>query len=149
LIEFKLKGITKVVFGDIALVGLKEYRDNLLSKEGMTGVYPLWKQPTLKLIYEFLDLKFSTTICCICTEFLTKDDVSQIIDNKYIEKLNKSIDPCGENGEFHTFCWDGPIFETPIQFTLGEKIFKPLQMPSDKEIRDDEGFWFCDLIPTT
>ena len=140
--------ITKVVYGDIALEDLKEYRDNLLLQVGMTGIYPLWKQPTSKLIYEFLDLNFKTTICCIYTQYLAKGNVGKIIDNQFINELKNVVDPCGENGEFHTFCWSGPIFKKSIRFSLGKKIFKPVQMPNNKDKKSNEGFWFIDLIPT-
>ncbi|MBL4624018.1 MAG: diphthine--ammonia ligase [Flavobacteriales bacterium] len=144
--EFVKQGIYKVIYGDIFLEDLKEYRDNLLLQVGMAGVYPLWQRSTSAIIVEFLDLEFSTTTCCVYTKFLTKKEVGQLVDKQFVDGLNSSVDPCGENGEFHTFCWNGPIFKYPVPFSLGEKVFKPIQMPKETESKGVEGFWFCDLL---
>ena len=69
------------------------------------------------------------------------------MDEKFISSLPPSVDPCGENGEFHTFCFAGPVFKNNISFSTGEKIYRPLEMKTaDKKI-STKGFWYCDLIP--
>ena len=149
LMKFKGQGITKVIYGDIFLGDLRAYRDSNLAKLGMQGVYPLWKQNTKALIDEFLSLGFKTITCCTNDAYLGEDRVGEIIDQKYIDTLPSDVDPCGENGEYHTFCYDGPLFRYPVKFAKGEKIYRPLEIKTT----DDEcnpkvqtrGFWFCDL----
>ena len=147
LLEYKEKGITHVIFGDIFLEDLKDYRNKNLSKVGLEGHYPLWKEDTSNLVKEFLNSGFKTVTCCISDRFLNKSHVGETITNKWLENLPKQVDPCGENGEFHTFCYNGPIFKRPIEFSIGEKIYKALD---DKYINLDEspsttGFWFCEF----
>lgn len=147
LLKYKAQGVTHVIFGDIFLEDLKEYRDNNLAKVGLKGHYPLWKKNTQELINEFLDKGFKTITCCINDQYLTKEHSGKEITKEWIAKLPKEVDPCGENGEFHTFCYDGPIFSKPVKFSIQEKVYKPL----DEEFIDNskspttKGFWFCEL----
>jgi uncharacterized protein (TIGR00290 family) len=147
LLEYKKKGITHVIFGDIFLEDLKEYRDNNLVKVGLKGYYPLWKRDTKNLVDEFLNEGFQTITCCVNDKYLTKNHVGVVITKQWLNELPKEVDPCGENGEFHTFCFDGPIFKKPIKFSTAEKIYKAL----DEKfiIKTDEpktsGFWFSEL----
>lgn len=145
LVEQKSKGVTKIVFGDIFLEDLRAYRENNLAKVGLTAVFPLWKKNTKELIQEFFDWGFKTITCCVNDAYLGEDKVGVELDKNFVSNLPANVDPCGENGEFHTFCYTGPIFKTPIKFTIGEKVYKPLEIKSD-EIKT-QGFWFCDLIP--
>ena len=150
LLKFKSEGIENVIFGDIFLEDLRTYRENNLSKVGMTGVFPLWKKDTQELLKEFLALKFKTIICCTNDAYLGKEWAGRIIDEKFLSSLPPNVDACGENGEFHTFCFDGPIFKQPIKISTGEKVYKPLEI----KITDDcnlpksqtKGFWFCELL---
>jgi len=78
--------------------------------------------------------------------------ISKIIDKPFIDQLPANVDPCGENGEYHTFCFDGPIFKKKINFTIGEKIYKPLEIKNDDNHTyatntATKGFWFCELAP--
>lgn len=155
LLKFKAEGINHIIFGDIFLEDLKKYREDNLAKVGMKGVFPLWKQDTKLLLKEFLSIGFKTITCCTNDAYLGKEWVGKIIDEKFLNELPKNVDACGENGEFHTFCFDGPIFKNPIQIKVGEKIFKPLEIKvkDDKEKSNHpsfsssqtQGFWFCDL----
>ena len=143
-------------FGDIFLEDLKAYRDTKLSEVGITGVYPLWKQDTKALLTEFLSLGFKAITVCVNAQYLDKSFVGRVIDEQFINDLPENVDICGENGEFHTFVFDGPIFKTPVQFSVGEKVHRTYQ-PSDndddncyqkdKEVSWDTGFWYCDLLP--
>lgn len=148
LLEYKTKGITHVIFGDIFLEDLKVYRDNNLSKVGLKGHYPLWKRDTSELINEFLEKGFKTITCCINDRYLNKDHSGVLITKNWIKSLPKEVDPCGENGEFHTFCIDGPIFKKKLNVSAGEKVYKPLdsEFVKAEETPHTKGFWFTDIM---
>lgn len=144
----KAKGITHSIFGDIFLEDLKKYREEQLETIGMTAVFPLWKKNTIELIYEFLDLGFKTIVTCVNETYLDKSFAGRIIDQDFIKDLPGNVDPCGENGEFHTFTFDGPLFKNPIPFNIGERVKKTYPKPkTDEESEEGEYvFWFCDLV---
>lgn len=144
----KSQGNTHSIFGDIFLEDLRKYREEQLQSIGMEAVFPLWKQNTLDLIHEFLDLGFKTIVTCVNETYLDKSFAGRIIDKDFIKDLPYNVDPCGENGEFHTFTFDGPIFKNPIQFEIGETVKKTYPKPKSDENETDEEyvFWFCDLI---
>ncbi|SHE43059.1 diphthine--ammonia ligase [Chryseobacterium sp. OV279] len=146
--EIQAMGITQSVFGDIFLEDLRKYREDQLKSIGMEGVFPLWKQNTTDLIHEFLDLGFKTIVTCVNETYLDKSFAGRIIDRDFIRDLPKNVDPCGENGEFHTFTFDGPIFREPVQFEIGETVKKTYPKPKANPDDQDEAyvFWFCDLI---
>jgi uncharacterized protein (TIGR00290 family) len=148
LLEYKNKGVTNVIFGDIFLEDLRAYRENNLSKVGLTAVFPLWKKNTKDLINEFFDLGFKTVICCVNDAYLGEEIVGKEITPELIRGLPQSIDPCGENGEYHTFCYEGPIFKKVVNFSVGEKIYKPLELKTieNSEEIQTKGFWFAELI---
>lgn len=135
-------GFTTSAFGDIFLEDLRKYREDQLEKVGFTCVFPLWKRDTKFLLKEFLRLGFKAITVCINANLLEEHFVGRIIDDDFINDLPSNVDCCGENGEFHTFCYDGPIFNQKIDFTIGEKIYKEYQHQEQKT-----GFWFCDLLP--
>jgi len=151
--KFRLEGITHAVFGDIFLEDLKKYRDERLAEAGMTGIYPLWKRDSHELIGEFLNLGFGTVIAC--TQARLEDFVGQEITHDLIKDLPADVDVCGENGEFHTFVFKGPIFSSPINYKTGEKVFKEYTAPknaddtcfSSDSVKKISGFWYCDLLP--
>ncbi|WP_316799396.1 diphthine--ammonia ligase [Pedobacter frigidisoli] len=151
LAKLKAEGITHSIFGDIHLEDLRAYREKKLEEIGLKAIFPLWKMDTRLLIQEFLNLNYKTIMVCtqqnlemVCGEVITLD----LIDN-----LPPEIDPCGENGEFHTFAFQGPIFRKKIEFELGEKIFKTYRAPVNTDPKNEEakdstsisGFWFIDL----
>ncbi|MFL9834855.1 Dph6-related ATP pyrophosphatase [Chryseobacterium terrae] len=146
--EIKSRGNNHSIFGDIFLEDLRKYREDQLQKIGMKAVFPLWKQNTIDLINEFLSLGFKTVVTCVNETYLDKSFAGRIIDKNFIKDLPKNVDPCGENGEFHTFTFDGPIFRKPIQFEIGETVKKTYPKPkSDENMGNGEYvFWFCDLI---
>lgn len=155
--ELKQNGLENAVFGDIHLEDLRAYRDSKLSEVGIKGVYPLWKQNTRDLLKEFLDLGFKTITVCVNAKLLGKEFVGRIIDEDFIKDLPKNIDVCGENGEFHTFCYDGPIFKNPIAFEIGEKVKRGYTLHKNnndncysskqKNTKNyDTSFWYCDLL---
>ncbi len=145
--EIQSQGVTHSIFGDIFLEDLRKYREDQLQAIGMEGVFPLWKIDTGELIHEFLNLGFKTIVTCVNEMYLDKSFAGRIIDKDFIKDLPEKVDPCGENGEFHTFTFDGPIFKNPVQFEIGEVVKKTYPKPKSDE-NDEDGeyvFWFCDL----
>ncbi|WP_363317916.1 ATP-binding protein [uncultured Algibacter sp.] len=116
VLRLKKDGFTHTAFGDIFLEDLRVYRENQLAKQNIKAVFPLWKRDTKALLNEFLNLGFKTIIVCANSKYFDEDFVGTVIDENFIKNLPEGVDPCGENGEFHTFCFDGPIFKTPIKF---------------------------------
>lgn len=150
--EQKAKGVEYVFFGDIFLEDLRAYRDNNLAKAGMKGVYPLWKLDTTQLAHDFIKLGFKTILCCTNDAYLGEDEVGHLFTQDFLQSLPANVDPCGENGEFHTFCFDGPIFKEPVKVVKGEKVYKPLEIKVSKDhppIKGPraQGFWFCEISP--
>jgi len=148
MMEIKSLGISHSVFGDIFLEDLRQYREEQLKSIGIEAVFPLWKQNTLDLIHEFLDLGFKTIVTCVNETYLDKSFAGRIIDSNFIRDLPANVDPCGENGEFHTFTFDGPLFSAPIPFEIGETVKKTYPKPKSETFDKDEDyvFWFCDLV---
>jgi uncharacterized protein (TIGR00290 family) len=154
--DFKNEGVTHSIFGDIFLEDLRKYREDKLRTIGFEGVFPLWKIDTQELIHEFLDLGFKTIVTCVNEKFLDKSFVGRVIDEQFINDLPDKVDVCGENGEFHTFTYDGPIFSKPIEFEIGEIVHRKYEKPKTTvsnsacdtdDTAFDYGFWYCDLIP--
>ncbi len=152
LSRLSAEGITHSIFGDIFLEDLRNYRDARLAEVNMKGIYPLWKRDTRKLIDEFLHLGFGTVIACTQEEL--GELAGQEITKQLINDLPATVDVCGENGEFHTYAFKGPIFKEEIKYKTGEKIFKEYKAPN--KAGDDcagsdrvkkTGFWYCDLLP--
>ncbi len=131
--EYHQNGIDSVVFGDLFLEEVRAYRDQFLAKHGMKGLYPVWQRNTANFIKEFIELAFKAVLSCVDSKTLDKSFAGKTIDEAFISSLPTNVDPCGENGEFHTFVYDGPNFAKPVEFSLGEVILR-------------EGFWFRDLF---
>ncbi len=145
LLRAKSEGIQHVIFGDIFLDDLRIYRENNLEKIGMYGIFPIWKSETKWLINDFINKGFKTITCCTNDAYLDENWVGKEIDKSFIEQLPANVDPCGENGEFHSFCYDGPLFKEKIDFRIGEKIYRPLELKMNETGSETKGFWFCDL----
>jgi uncharacterized protein (TIGR00290 family) len=140
LLQAKSEGVEYVIFGDIFLEDLRIYRENNLAKIGLKAVFPLWKNDTKVLMHDFLQQGFQTITCCVSDKYLDESFCGQIINAGFLSRLPADVDPCGENGEFHTFCFDGPIFKNKIDFSIGEKTYK-----STEYLKEKYGFWYCDL----
>jgi len=134
LLKFKNEGINEIVFGDIFLEDVKKYRDELLNKLDMKGVYPIWKKDSKELARKFIELGFKAVTTCVDSQQIDKKFVGREYDSEFLNDLPNSADHCGENGEFHTFVYDGPLFDKKIYFTKGEIVFR------------DDRFYYCDLI---
>lgn len=155
---FAQEGFAHAFFGDIFLEDLKKYREDRLAQIGFTAHFPIWQRDTTDLIREFLDLGFKTILVCVKSELLDKSFAGRVIDEDFLKDLPKGIDSCGEHGEFHTFVFDGPIFQQPIAFNVGETVYREYRAPQTAHTNDpcqpgshkkaaSMGFWFCDLIP--
>ena len=134
LAEFKQSGITRVVFGDVFLDWIREYRQNNLSKLDMEGVFPIWGRDTAELARSFIILGFQAVVTCVDTRVLNERFLGRVIDERFLAELPPAVDPDGENGEFHSFVFAGPIFKKRIAYTLGESVSR-------------DSFCFCDLLP--
>ncbi len=128
------QGVTHVVFGDLFLEDIRAYRDAQLSRLGLTGVYPLWKRDTPALAREMLDAGLRASLVCVDPRKLDRSFAGRAFDDALLASLPGSVDPCGENGEFHTFVSAGPMFQTRIAVTPGEVV-------------ERDGFVFADLLP--
>lgn len=143
--KLKKEGYADTAFGDIFLEDLRTYREQQLEPLGMKCIFPLWKRNTTELIDEFIDLGFRAIVICAKDELLGADFVGKEINKDFVASLPTGVDPCGEHGEFHTFCFDGPIFSKPIEFTIGEKTYREYDNPDPKsDVKT--GFWFLDLV---
>ncbi|MBA3680287.1 MAG: diphthine--ammonia ligase [Bacteroidetes bacterium] len=152
LLKAKAEGIEHVIFGDIFLEDLRVYREANLAKVNMKAVFPLWKKDTTEIINHFIALKFKTVLCCVNDGYLNEEWLGREIDENFLKELPDNVDACGENGEYHTFCYAGPIFKKEINISIGEKIYKPLEIKLNDDCKTDtkvvtKGFWFCDLVP--
>ena len=152
--HLKRQGCTEAIFGDIFLEDLKRYREKKLSEMNIGCAFPLWKIDTKELVNEFIALGFKTVIVCINEKYLDKSFCGRIIDESFLNDLPANVDPCGENGEFHSFVFEAPIFRNPIPFTKGEIVYKKYQAPKNadnnepgRSAKSEFGFYFCDLIP--
>jgi len=127
-------GVRRVAFGDIFLEDLRVYREQNLARIGMEALFPIWKRDSRELAHDFLRLGFKGVTVCIDPRVLDPSFVGRVLDESFFADLPPGVDPCGENGEFHTFVFDGPVFRTPVRFAVAEKVLR-------------DGFWFCDLLP--
>lgn len=141
LTELKKEGYTHAGFGDIFLEDLRNYRENQLAIAGLKPIFPLWKKDTKALIHEFINDGFKAVIICIDAQKLDQEFLGREIDLNFLNDLPDDVDPCGENGEFHTFCYDGPLFDYPIEFEMGEQVYR-----SYDQGENSHEFWFQDLL---
>jgi len=128
-------GVFSVVFGDIFLEDVRKYREQLLAKAGMNGIFPLWKKETKQLARKFINLGFKAISTSVDSHVLGKDFAGREYDEKFLSDLPANVDPCGENGEFHSFVYDGPLFCERMAFEKGEITLR------------DNRCYSCDLLP--
>ncbi|HTQ28892.1 MAG TPA: hypothetical protein VMI35_12210 [Puia sp.] len=154
LTAFRESGYNTAIFGDIFLEDLRKYREQTLHTMGIACRFPLWKLDTGSLVKEFISLGFKSIVVCVQEEVLDRHFCGRIIDDQFLADLPDHVDPCGENGEFHTFVFAGPLFNQPVPFKKGEIVYKRYHAPENQDAGDDRkvkassyGFYFCDLIP--
>lgn len=151
LLKAKSEGINTVAFGDIFLEDLRIYREEKMKSIGMNCLFPIWKKDTAWLVKDFIAKGFKTYTCCINDGYLDESWCGRLINESFIKELPSTVDPCGENGEFHSFCFEGPIYKMPVSIIQGEKTYKELLLKTKDHptpIKDvgTKGFWFCDLL---
>jgi uncharacterized protein (TIGR00290 family) len=132
--EFAASGVRRVAFGDLFLEDIRTYREGMLAGLGLQGLYPVWGRDTSMLVREFLEVGFRAVLVCVDVEVLDASFAGRELDRALLAELPAGVDPCGENGEFHTFVFDGPGFRSPIAFERGD-------------VRRESSFAFCDLVP--
>lgn len=128
------EGVEEVAFGDLFLRDVRDYREERLGQVAMRGLFPLWGLDTGRLSREFIELGFRAVVCCVDPKQLGKEFCGREFDRPFLESLPPGVDPCGENGEFHTFVYAGPIFKNEIGVTKGEVVLR-------------DGFYFANLLP--
>ncbi|MCX6956178.1 MAG: adenine nucleotide alpha hydrolase [Verrucomicrobia bacterium] len=159
LAAHRAAGVTACVYGDIFLEDLRRWREDHLARAGLRGIFPLWKIDSGELMREFIALGFGSVVCCANDAWLDWRAVGRNLDADFLRDLPAGVDPCGENGEYHSFAFAGPIFRQPVSFTVGEKVYRPLELTHPRNPRRaadtgpspagpaTRGFWFCDLLP--
>jgi uncharacterized protein (TIGR00290 family) len=135
LLRYRAQGVSLVAFGDIFLEDLRRYREENLLRIGLKGIFPLWGRDTTTLAHTFIDLGFKAVISCIDSKYLDKSFAGRVFDKQFLSELPLNVDPCGENGEFHSFVYGGPIFKKQIPYEKKEVVLR------------DNRFYYCDLIP--
>jgi uncharacterized protein (TIGR00290 family) len=130
-----IAGIDHHAFGDLFLEDVRSYREATLATAGKEALFPLWGRDTEELAYTFIAEGFRAVVTCVDPAKLDPSFVGREFDAGFLDDLPRSVDPCGENGEFHTFVFDGPIFDSPVAFEHGETV-------------ERDGFYFHDLVPT-
>jgi len=131
--RYRKRGVEGIVFGDIFLEDLRVWRENLLADTGLQCLFPLWENDSRALVEESIDVGFRAMICCVRADCLGEDALGASIDQAFVDALPAGIDPCGENGEFHSFVYAGPIFAEPLPVRMGAT-------------RREPGFTFCDIV---
>ena len=131
--EMYSQGIRKVAFGDIFLEDLREYRQRQLAEFELECLFPIWQRDTSDLIEEFISDGYRGVTVCVDPRRLDESFVGRELDRDFVAALPPDVDPCGENGEFHSFVFDGPLFTEEISFSRGEVVQR-------------DSFLFCDLL---
>lgn len=130
----RAEGVEAVAFGDLYLEDIRAYREKMMAPTGLRTVYPIWGEDTAALAREVIGAGFRATLCCIDPRALAPAFAGRSYDLALLDELPPGVDPCGENGEFHTFVSDGPNFARPVPLTVGERV-------------ERDGFWFNELLP--
>lgn len=155
--KLKKEGYSHSMYGDILLEDLKFYREEQLKKIGLKTVFPLWEKDTEQMIRDFIETGYKALVVVTNNKVLDASFCGRILDEDFIKDLPPEVDPCGENGEFHTFVFDGPLFKKRVPFEIGdivEKHYSPAtkENDQDKDCYKDTQSWdtkfsFIDLLP--
>lgn len=128
------RGLTTVAFGDLFLEDVRDYRINQLKNTGLTPIFPIWGTPTSELSQTLIAAGVRTHLTCLDPKKMPTELAGSLYNQDFLNQLPETVDPCGENGEFHTFVSDGPMFNHPLQITMGETVTR-------------DGFVFTDILP--
>jgi uncharacterized protein (TIGR00290 family) len=147
-----------VYFGDIFLEDLKQFRIKEMNKIGMKACFPIWGKDTKQLAFDIIDSGIKAVVTAVSSHKLHKNFVGREFNEDFLNDLPEDVDWCGENGEFHTFVYDHPLFTSPIAIKKGEIVFKSFKpctqkdksdfnINKDEKINWDTGFWYMDILP--
>jgi len=134
--QLQQQGVERMAFGDLYLEDIRSYREDRLQGTGIEPVFPLWQQPTDQLAQQMIDGGLKAVLTAVDPKQLAPEFCGRYFDASLLKDLPEGIDPCGENGEFHSFVFDGPMFSKPVEVEIGEVI-------------ERDGFYFCDVLPRT
>ncbi len=138
------KGISHIAIGDIFLGDLREYKEVILAKAGLKSLFPLWQQNTAQLAREVISAQFQLIICSADSDLLP-NALGSLYDQAFVDDLPSSVNPCGENGEFHSFCFDAPNFQAPIRYQKGKKETRSFEFFTDDGKQINRSFSFLEL----
>jgi uncharacterized protein (TIGR00290 family) len=127
-------GVATIAFGDLFLADIRRYREQWLARTGMTPIFPIWHRETRELGRRFIDEGFKAVLTCVDTRVLDRTFAGRSYDHALLADLPPTVDHCGENGEFHTFVYGGPLFREDVPVTRGEVVQR-------------DAWCFCDLLP--
>lgn len=143
--HFREQGVSHFVFGDIFLHDVRKYRQTQLSPYGIEVVEPLWNKSSEQVMEEFLESALQTVIVTITQGMVSEKLIGRVIDRELIDSLPYGVDVCGENGEYHTFCYAGSIFSEPVDFSLGEPIRQTFPIKLEDGTVKEYTYWFANL----
>lgn len=148
--QLKEAGFTHAIFGDLFLEDLKNYRETLLAKDDLQCLFPIWKMDSQDVMQQFISLGFKAIVVCVNSAFLDESFCGRLLNESFLHHLPSNVDPCGENGEYHSFVFDGPVFSKPVPFEKGGIVFKEYAAPKQDDCfttaKPEVGFYFQDLI---
>ncbi len=148
MLSMQAEGIHHIIFGDLFLQDLRQYREEMMRGFGMTSVFPLWQMKSTDLVKDFVAKGFKSALCSVNEKYLPKTWAGKMIDNHFLQSLPEHVDPCGENGEYHSFCFDGPIFKNAVNFKTGDLVSKALQLNQAADTADSRILmWHLQLQP--
>jgi len=133
--KYREREVHTVAFGDIFLDHVRTQRESNLAQLNMRALFPLWGRATGSLAQDFIRLGFRAVVTCVDSQELDASFVGKQLDERFLAALPTSVDPCGENGEYHSFVYDGPIFQMPVSHTIAEIVLR------------ENRFYYCDLLP--
>jgi uncharacterized protein (TIGR00290 family) len=137
-------GITAIAFGDLFLTDVRAYRERQLKDTGLEPLFPLWGLPTRELAQEMISAGLRAKLVCVDPRQLASDFVGRDFDETLLRDLPAGVDPCGENGEFHSFVYAGPMFNGKM--SNGKMFRREIPIVTGEKVERD-GFWFCDVLP--
>jgi uncharacterized protein (TIGR00290 family) len=143
--HFTVMGVRHFIFGDIFLHDVKVYREKQFAPYGIDVVEPLWGKSSEEIMREFIESGLQTVVVTTMADLLDESFIGRYIDGDFLDDLPSGVDVCGENGEYHTFCYAGPIFRRPVPFSIGNpyKMTHPVKLDDGTE--RDYSYWFANL----
>jgi len=143
--DLQKQGVTAAAYGDIFLEDLKAYREHQLAEVGMTAIFPLWKRDTAELVRNIEQSGIEAIIVCVNEKYLGKEFLGKKINADFLSSLPANVDPCGENGEFHTFVYNAPFFSSLLPIVTGEIVHRTYSPSGEDDKMWDTGFYFLDV----